>query len=342
MNQTEPSLAEWKDLYQAADSFGRIECWNWMEDSQLFGVEHPGSVDTGYCCVLGAIGQAYGLAVYLGSDGLDTYLKIQSGEVGPGDLAVMHLQRCFSVLFETKRGLEAEELGLLKELRLEFKGRHSWPVIRSHVPGYLPWFLNRQEALFLTDVLKQAREVALRVREDEAVLLGPPGKYLIRHASTKGSETVWEDVWREPMPSVAAKSEQLPIDKLRLRKINSKKMVRAGVWELVFTYAPFPVGEGGRPYFPYLLLCVDRDSGLVLHVGCFDHKNALAQFQEALLSLFEKSGRLPRQISVNEKKLFDLLDPLAGKLGLELALVDEFDALTEAFDSMLGYFSRRG
>jgi len=36
-----PSMQEWKNLYQRAIEFKKIECWNWMEDTDLFGVRNP-------------------------------------------------------------------------------------------------------------------------------------------------------------------------------------------------------------------------------------------------------------------------------------------------------------
>ncbi len=63
MSDISPSLKEWKNLYEAAIEFKKVECWNWMQDSDIFGVKNPATGEIGYCCILGRLGDYFGLAV---------------------------------------------------------------------------------------------------------------------------------------------------------------------------------------------------------------------------------------------------------------------------------------
>ena len=70
MSQTAPTREQWKALYDLSEIFRHLECWQWMTDEQLFGVRNPKTGETGYCCIIGNLGQEFGLIVYTGTDGL--------------------------------------------------------------------------------------------------------------------------------------------------------------------------------------------------------------------------------------------------------------------------------
>jgi len=73
MNKQLPTINQWKELYKTAIKFQRMECWNWMWDTDLFGVQNPENGEIGYCVIMGGAGEHFALAVYLGSEGLYSY-----------------------------------------------------------------------------------------------------------------------------------------------------------------------------------------------------------------------------------------------------------------------------
>jgi len=57
LNNSSPSLKEWRALYEAAIKFKEIRSWNWMTDVDIFGVKNPENGEIGYCVILGSSGQ---------------------------------------------------------------------------------------------------------------------------------------------------------------------------------------------------------------------------------------------------------------------------------------------
>jgi len=241
------SLPVWKTLYDAADAFRDIACWEWMSDSDLFGVKNPESGEIGYCCVLGELGEVYGLVVYLGGAGLEQHRKIQSGKLHAASPDVAYSQSCLTAWFGGRRDLDSTDLKVVRELRLKFRGSDAWPQFRSLIPGYLPWYLTENEAKFLTLCLEQARHVALHFEKDPDSLTAP-GKnlYLVRVKSGNADfpsgrqppgsrlspgqqllfpETVetrvqqWSSQWLRAAPVVKATVEPFPMDEVRLQRI---------------------------------------------------------------------------------------------------------------------------
>ena len=72
--------------------------------------------------MLGELGDVYGLVVYLGTDGLNQYKAIQSGEVGPDGDDAPFFQNCLKVSFEDRNELSKDDLEVIRGLELSFRG----------------------------------------------------------------------------------------------------------------------------------------------------------------------------------------------------------------------------
>ena len=57
MEELKPTLEEWKALYEAAIEFRKIEPWNWVTETEIFGVQNPQTGEIGDCCIMGELGE---------------------------------------------------------------------------------------------------------------------------------------------------------------------------------------------------------------------------------------------------------------------------------------------
>jgi hypothetical protein len=340
MNNKPPSIQEWRNLYDAAIEFKKMECWNWMWDSDIFGVQNPISGEIGYCCVMGRAGEHFALAVYLGTEGLEGYLKIQSGEIPLSSTDVLHLQNCLMASFEDRKFLQKKDLQVIKTLGLEFRGRNSWPLFRSYRPGYYPWYLSSDEAKYLTLALRQTIDVSLRFKNDPE-MFNPPteNQYLVWVPEEEKDGLRWGDEWLQPRPLEEAKIVAQPLDENQLERINRTITQRQGIWEIDSFYSPEAVKEKEeRPYFPLVILWIEHHSGLILNCHLAKLTEGVSNIPEQFLKLAENIKSLPQEILVKKEETFELLEPITCKLGIKLRSVKRLIAIEEAQNSMFEFF----
>ena len=339
VHSADPTLDEWRELYVAADEFRRLEPWTWMSDADLFGVQDPGSREVGYCCVLGALEEVFALCVYRGPEGLAGYGKMQAWETGRDFEDLPFTQKCLMASFEDRERLHKEDRDIIKKLGLKFRGRDSWPLFRSHLPGYFPWFVTRDEALFLTAALQQATDVAKRFNEDED-LLTPPEEDLVftRIPAAEGKGARWRDDWVRPEPFERDDPEFPPVEAWRLERILRNSSRSPATWEVDFFYLPTPVREGGRPFFPMVFLMMDHKEGVGLDTWLVPPWEFSAVCRERVLDFIERVQALPSRVLVRRQEAAAMLEPIASALRVKLRLVKNLGQVRAFRDAMASRF----
>lgn len=323
----------WKDLYEAALQFEEKAPWELLDDDQLFGAKDPLTGEIGYCCILGALGEVFGLCVYRGSEGWDLYQKCQNEEIDPEQDDFFALNNALMAEFADRRDLEKEDLRVIKDLGYKFRGSKAYPLFRSYLPGYAPWFLNESEAIFLTFALRCAVDFYLLYDENPvAVEPTQQGSYLVYMPEDTGGETSsFQRQWLKPEPHTKPEAPQIPIDKVRVRRIKEKAQFSGNIWEVDFFFmSGARVLDGERPYFPRLITVADQSSLLILFVEVINLKvSPYAALQEGLLAAIEKHRIYPQEIRVKDEISWDVLKPLADSLGIRLRLDKNLPAIME-------------
>jgi Domain of unknown function (DUF6930) len=323
--EPQPTEKEWLELYRSAVEFRRLGCWNWMFDSDVFGVRDPESDEVGYCCVLGRLRQVIGLVVYRGAEGIDVHERIQAGRVGPGHPDLLHLQRCLMVSFESKADLEEQDRKQVEGLGFKGRGRRAFPQFRSYRPGYLPWTLSGGEARLLRLALDETMEMAVRLREKRNLLDAPrEGHYLVRSRGASG----WAERWEAPVQRQGIDVLRLPFDEVRVQRIKNRGLPRRGSWEADFFFAPAAVYDDERPYYPYLFLIVNGRRAKPVGMRLARTEEHVDAFRAEFLAVLEREKALPREVLVQSEQALELLEPLTVRLGIRLESVEILETLS--------------
>lgn len=339
-----PAKGDWNKLYQAVKKFHNAAPWTWMEDEDLFAVENPANGEPGYCSILGHGREEFGLSIFLGEQGYARYLEIISTEAGPEDDDEMMITPALLLLFVSRPDLQKEDLDVIRSLDLKFRGRNAWPLFRSLRPGYAPWFLEKEEAVFFTAALEQALIVADKVRLDGLDLYEKVDEKMVFTRYYRDGE--WREEWRSPtVPSrsIFGQPEDVSaVDEAELLLLRNSAGELSGSWEMDMFILPTAIGEPSqRPYFPLCILAVDRSSGLVINTVAVEPWLTVLQQREQVLQILKKARPLPRNILVKNEKIKAVLEPLTRSSGIELQ-VGPLPLLEEVQDSLRDHFMKHG
>ena len=312
-----PTREQWLALHRSFQRYCEAAPWECLANEDLLVVEDPEGRYQGYCVALGDGDMVYGLGVYLGDVGLSNFLSTISDEDEPDGQAILERQLSLSAMLADREELEPKERKIIRDLGLKYRGRGKWPMFRSARPGYWPWFVNGDEARFLTVALDTVRDVAERVARGELELRyeETPGLFLARVPEGSG----WKDEWRRLAPPVLAKVDNSP-DGERLRVIRESTPVGSAAWEVTVSYMPALIrhGTGDRPYMPTLVMVVEHDRELVLACRVLGETPSAAERQEPVLELLTDQDSLPELLVCDGNGAAELMAPIATALGIEL------------------------
>ena len=332
----EPSTREWRDLHEAFKDYCQAKPWQWLDNDDLVVIEHPSKEYKGYCIVMGSGGIEYGLAVYIGDEGLAGYLSLMTGEIDPEAPYSIDSMRCLSALLADRATLDNRDRAIIRDLGLKYRGRGRWPLFRSMLPGYMPWLLESDEAVFLTMALRNVIDVVDRMSRGELDLYSEdePGLVL--------TQVFQDGEWHDRREMLAPPPPPAPAlgypDSERLERIGQSAAGRTGTWELSKFYllTGFQDNKGDRPYLPMIVLVVHRESSFMLGTSMLGESPSALEQQEILVDTLETAPGLPSEIVADSTSTAQLFESITSALDIELS-VGATPGLDEAKASLMGF-----
>lgn len=345
----QPSVTQWKHLYDLSEKLYELAPWRWMEEIDVFGVENPETKEIGFVSVMGTLGEHSAVGVYLGADALYKFWGLQDEDVDPVGLDLLEIPQ-IQVSFEDRGELEKEDRDIIKKLGLRFRGPDRYPKFRNIKPGHLPWFITSEEAQFLSYAIEQTLEVAPRLRDNPSIFTvedDPKDEvYLVRTAEMLDGKTAWHDeMKRISPPAVEKPSISMPpgmVDRLKGYP-HDKKLV----FEMDLFSLPTPIGKKGeRPLLPIMLMVSDHDSFFILGAEFLEPREDISEMNAVVAdSLFEILSRhkiLPGEIRVGSDLLFGLLKTFTQRLNIKLRQTGNLRAIKDAKNAIIDQLSGKG
>ena len=327
------------DLYQAASNFQQVGAWAWMDDQHIFGVVHPETNEKAYCCVMGGLGEYFGLAVYIGPAGFRC-LSEMNEEDQESDFAeedIVYRQDCLICSFEDEDESDPENVELTRSLGLRFPGEKSHPGFQSYRPGFMPWGLDAREALWMKIALEQATVVAIHMQEDPERLqsLGIQPKRQLPFR-VKDPESGWGYEPRDVDSPINLSPLMLKVPAPQLKDL--KKLPKAdNIWlfEQFFVALPSMEPDGDRPFFPKAIVLLDVEDGSFANIEAMKPEDMGEQAVNVIIDAFHTHKFVPGQFVVANRENYILLKGLCNSLDIDLYLDKEMNMIDELRESVM-------
>jgi hypothetical protein len=342
-NQQKPdhSADPYSRIYSAAKQIGDLEPWINLYETDNFGVRMPKSGVTWFISVMGNSGEYTAIAAYRGYEGFSGFNRLHGNPDSYHALDLMTIPHLL-ISFTDREELSKEDLAAIKKSGVTFRGKGKWLKLEEVVPGLVPDFPGEKTLEDLPDLLEQTLSVLEETKSDPGLLLQNKDrndKILIRIPSEVAGQLQWNNSFEDPdkgYSQVVYKPvwNQKSADTVALLK------TRPVTIQCDLSLMPAPVRlEGKKAYFPFLLLLVDKKSGMIFGTTLLqplpDIPAMYESFPQKLLQEILKLKYRPGSLEIRSRRLFDLSEAALKQAGCTLVLTDHMPAMDEALESLI-------
>ncbi len=336
--ETPPSFQTMERLYGLASNLFGLQPWRVLDEDNLIVVRDSVSGELCYCSIMGALGEVHSMHAYIGTEGLRQFRKLEAEEITePGEFYAA--LRCVYVEYVPRAELLKQDRELLAALGHP-KGRGlASPIFRTLRPGFLPWFVNEDEARMLAECIRDVIAVCAAGASQKSMKFWERADHYPMIARMEKPEPGYRvEMFKSvlpPEPPVAP--VRLPEE--TLRSLRGQDYAVRGVMELDYSYSGPPIGKKSeRNSFSAIALAVDAQSGMVLApevaVSSIPAGETLAK---VFLMAIRTTRALPKEVRVRSQKQKDSLAPLMESFGVAIRVASKLPACDQARSSLLNF-----
>lgn len=309
--ETEP---DWAPLLTLADQLKKLKPWEYFYDSEIIVIEDPITNEFYFVSILGAAGQEFGIAVYIGMEGLQQLEQLFQNSLTEDFYFDL---RSLTVSYTDRDELTSDDYKLIKEYGFTFRGKKNWIQFRSYVPGFFPWLPLHAEVESLKLILEQTIEMVHLRKQGWNYPSLPPHQYLLRHIDKQKNK--WqESVVSFNKPDVEHDEIYVDLNDLDFKKLQKKKISNMEV-EFDLFYLPHAVKEefDERPYYPCVVVAIDTQSGLVIFQDVLPMPKNEFSAQNILIEFLQSIDHKPKVVHVTPQ-IASYVKVLTKKLGIQI------------------------
>jgi hypothetical protein len=329
----------WQQVYRLAAELFKLGPWDYLEESDVFGITIPETSKQYFVSIMGSAGNLMALTAYEGPEALARFWMLEDSETADaGDiLSIPHM----IVTFEKKEDIDEGQLTRFRALSNDPVFHHLFPEVRKVVPGQFP---NEPDEAYLSDfavILEQSLDV-LRRAENDSDFIHPEDTDDETYLMREKENNEWTDQYR----TIENKSWPITITWNRedIDQVVSLPQSNA-VLQAHYQLMPFHVQEKDKPiFFPYAVVLVNKKSGRIegteMMVADPDLQTMLGKIPKQYLEFIKALGFRPRSVEAKNPVLEGLLEEPLRLCGIRLVHFQQLPAMAEAIQGMLEYMKK--
>lgn len=333
----EASLEQWRILYEAATKIKELKPWEKFWDMDLIGIRNGAEEDTVFFCILGRGGGCYGISVYEGYTGLNSYFMLAYQQsMNLSEEYAMFNQKNLTCYWGNREELTNNQRKIIKDLGYKYRGKNQWLYFLSFEPGYFPYNMDEKEVLRMSEHL-QDLELALRYYDETNSNVDFESGNMFLFTFGKDKKT-W-NFGEAPLPFIQYQFSNLLIteDEL-LSDLESVPKCNA-VLEGEVTVMGVKVSDKkySRPANPALSLLGDAEAGVIIGFEMIEpDDDPLITLAEMVVSFIFQYGA-PKEIRVSNIIVEAGLKQICDVCGIKLRRVKRLQGLDCFMQEMYRY-----
>lgn len=325
----EALLEQWKQLYEVATRIKELKPWEKLWDMDLIAVRSGAKEDTVFYSILGRGGDCYGIAVYEGYEGLNSFLMLpmqQSMNLKPE--YVMFNQKNLTCYWGNREELTGKQRKLIKDLGYSYRGKNQWLYFLSFEPGYYPYNMDESEVLRMSTYL-QDLELALRYYNETDIKVDFEHGNMFLFSFGKDKKT-W-NFGEAPLPFTSFQFGNLLITDEELLSDLAKAPKCDAVLEADVSVLGVSVADKKyeRPGNPALSLMGDANTGTIIKFEMLEpDDDPIVMLAEILIGFIFQFGS-PKEIRVSNIIVETGLEQICDVCKIKLRRVKRLRGLDE-------------
>lgn len=345
MAENYASAEECRPLYALMAQVKQMAPWEWMTETDIFGIQGPGAQEPDFVSVMGMAGEHFAISLYLGARGMFQFWHFEENQAHMSAEDLLQIPQ-LQASFEDREVLNPRDREQLKALGIKVRGRKAWPQLRSYRPGLVPWHLEVAEVERLRMALEQVLVVAPRFKQTPKLLhVSGQNRFFVRVAKAEKGTIGWQDEV-QTITTVTEVTIRFTMDMALLAAVKALPHVQ-NTLEVDLFLMPTPIHERGeRPYFPFNLLVGESKSGVILGTELLQPLPSLeamwANVPLHIVRLLSQIGVIPAALHISSPLLMQLLSPLQDELDLQVKTKKRLPMLDNAKMEMMQMMGRFG